>query len=1055
MTRRKFNVACMVLAVVLVVALGSAVGLMAFAEDAATAQTRIYNENFDRMLDDGSGDGATPAYRAVSWAAGHCDDAEDPILKMASAKIAAGFDTLNIELRSSEVTLADLTLAFRISDGVPLKTYALNHADIVGGIQSDFEISAEWQTLSIDMASTEVGIVSTDPDAMVGFHLYATDATKAGSLDIRKVSVSSGANETVIWSASGVNETYWAATEGGCFVDHASTYEIADSKQIVSDDAAKNNLDGAYDALVLKIAGSGTVTVAPVGSDGTVGTAKAWADLTDLNGTALAALTEEYANTVISLSSLGLKEIKGVQVAVTGGSVKLAQAFFTNMEARDPDKYFPALDVDSIAYMSQFNFEYTNVGGDYVQATADCAPFGLNYVLNYNNNPSTITGGHLVLNANGQSHTQMKINSKVASEGRRYLVVKYKLEDGATLNDFRFNILPTAKGDIEDGSNPVYANQFKAGFGLASLSELNPYAGNKGYEYLVVDLLETFGTTDITGLDIYFSGAGQLLIDEIYYAHPKVNATTLSDNILTEDLELVVPDAGEADPAYAYLTGKDLDGKHHDGIEFVMRGATAETTLDEIRIEMGGQTLYFNGEHPLFYDIYGRTMPALSAENQTYSIDFAKSGIAGALTNMHVHSTSVAGGKTIIIESIKYVDYDFGTLKESGELLAAPIVATKDAADYLYIGGFAVPNLDSQKFAIMEMEVEGDIENLRLEMGGGTYWAKQNDLSLRDSDGQLFDATETGRRTLVIDLKQSGVTGDISYVHAHTNTKAAGETFTIHSVKVKGYTDVVASDDLLAEPLTGSGEGYQYVGYIPASGANIPASLALKVTGDLTNMRLGFEGTDKTLWFAENAEGSLYGLDGNLFDLTETDERTLVIDLAKSGLYYPLNGIHVHNNDNAVTISSAIYRSRPIGYEGVVLPTNDDTKPVITADVPTSGTVGTEIALTATATDNYSDEVTISYAVALGTTPVTVTNNKFTPAEAGTYAVTITATDKAGNVATQTVSITVAAAAGEPTQPTEPTGLSAGAIVGIVLACLAVVAVVVVVVVLKKKKASN
>jgi len=1057
----------MVLAVVLVVALGSAVGLMAFAEDAAaTAQTRIYNENFDRMLDNGSGDGATPAYRAVSWTAGQCADVTNPIFKIGSPKFSAGFDEMQIVLRSPDesVKLADLKIGFRVSDSDAIATensYVLTDTKIADAIilsDEATDIGAEWVAMSIDLTQANFDddkvIDTTATDALLAIHLFAADNTKAGKLDIQKVSVFKNSTENVIDNFDDVRTEWWKDSEKDTFVDVAKYYAITDSKQIVSDAEIANNLDEAYSAIVLKIAGSGAVTVAPVGSDGAVGTAVAWADLTDLNGTGVAALTEDYTNAVISLKSLGAKAIKGVQIAVTGGTVNVAQAFFTNMEARDPEKYFPALDVDSIAYMSQFNFEYAAAGEDYEKGVADAAPFGLEYMLAYSAKNNVVTNGHLVMDAKGDDYTNFKVRSKVASEGRKYLVLKYKLEGGATIENLRFAVIKT---DGDSTSAIVNAGQMSAAFGLPSTSALNPYQASKDYKYFVVDMEMTFGETYVSGINAYVSGAGQILIDEIYYAHPKVAETVVFDNILESPVEITVGDGSGYDAG----TAIDFDGNAHDGLIISMHGSEGYD-LDTVRLAIGNATVWFNPEQASkALDIYGREMPALAETNQDYYIDFAASGITSIGWAMWIHRDKVEGGATLTIDSVKYVDYVRPQVEYGENLIESEISVTATAAN---LGYTELTRVDTTAFGnadFIKMTISGDVTGLRLGMGSGTYWFADNDEGrLRNSAGNLFDLAETGERTLIIDLKQTGAAGNLGLIVFHHTFQQVGDVITLKSLSLGRYASTdVASDELVAEPIThDAAAGYYYFGYIPANSAYAPSTLTLKVTGDLTKVRLGFEGTDKTLWFAENAEGSLYDVDGKLFDLTETGERTLVIDLAKSGLYYPLNGIHVHNEDNALTISSAIYGSRPVGYEDVVLPTNDDTKPVITASVPTTGTVGTEITLAATATDNYSDDVTISYAVALGTTPVTVANNKFTPSEAGTYAVTITATDAAGNVATQTVSIAVAAA-GEPeptpTEPTEPTGLGAGAIVGIVLACLAVVAVVVVVVVLKRKKASK
>lgn len=965
MTKRKLNIARLILVAVLVTALLSAVCLIAFAEDepvTAVAQTREFNENFDRMLDDGHNEGYIPAYRSVTWEAGQCNDAGDhPILKLASPKIGAGLDALNITLRSSTgVKLEDLTIALRVSDSANLAdtTYVLTDDKISGGIETGFEISAEWQTLSIDLASTETGIAANTPDAMVGFHLFVTDSTKAGNLDISKVSITTGSNETVIWNFDDVQETWWGESAAGTYVDYPAEYAITSSKQIVSE---TGNLDEEYAAVVLAVKGSGTVTVAPVAEDGTVGAAKAWTDLTDLEGTAVATIGEAYVNHVISLSSLGAKAIKGVEIAVTDGSVELKQAFFTNMESRTAAVYFPVLDTDSIVYMSQFNFEYTNVGADYDAAVEACAPFNLNYILSYQNTPtSKVTDGHLVLDANGQDYTQMKINSKVGSDGRQYLVIKYKLQNGATINDFRINHLDGDSGDVLNGSQPVYANQMVAGFGLPSLSDSNPYTASNGYNYLVVDCKETFNSTNIAGFDMYFSGAGQMLIDEIYYADACVPELDIENKLVFDDYS-----AMPAAPAYWWTDISDPTALSIDD------GA--------LKVEVPAST-------------------ALC--------------IGGAKPNNN-----------------KDGNHRYMVFRMRGE------------------------NLDMSTFRIVWID-------------GPTSYAKD----IVTLDGKEYVLGEE-YGDFVIDLDVSGLTREIEGYRLWIGGEEVEEAGTLYIDEVY-FTDALVKNEnkytasaTFAEP---DETGYHYIAGGDFANTTYAPYVEISLTAPNTFVYEGFR-------FAFHADSVVeYGVTHGLKfadpvvledgEQAEDLTQTFVIDLASLGIadYASVKQIHAHMND--VKVAGTVKMDvRYIDYvpalTSVTLPTNDDTKPVISQSIATTGKVGTEITLNATAADNYDDNVSIAYEVTVGGEAVTVTNGKFTPSKAGTYAVKITATDEAGNVATETVSITVTADSktpgGETTNPEDSKGLSTGAIVGIVLACVAVVAAGVVAFVIIRKKKSG
>ncbi len=1002
MRKQNRKIACITVVLLLASMILCMIPTVSFAD--AEPQTRDFNEAFDRLLDAGAGAGSERAYRSISWSAGQCDDVTDPIFKVGSPKISAGFETLNIELRSPDgsIKLEDLKIGLRTADSDDIaaaNSYVLSHEDIIGGISfsSGEDIGSEFAVLSIDFASTEVKVSgkafdSTAPDAMLAFHLYTADSTVAGKLDIRKVSVTTGSNETVVLDFDTVNEAWWNGGEAGTFVNVPKHYAVTDKISIASDDAAHNNLDEKYGAIVLNVAGE-NASVAPILEDGSVGAAKSWNELTDLAGTPVAALDVNFRNAVISLESLGAKKIKGVEIS---GNVLVAGAFFTNLDSIQPDKYFPVLDTESITYMSQFNFEYLTAGPDYDKAVTDSAAFNCDYILSYSTKNNVIKDGHLVLDAQGEAFTSIKIRSKVASEGKQYLVIKYKLENGATLNDFRFDVLKT---DGDTGVGIKYANQLLVGTGLPSLSDANPYLGTNGYNYLVIDLEKTFGERYISGVDMYISGEGQVLIDEIFYAHPVIEAGELGENILAAPQEIVVNDA---DGGYQYLGWVGLDGQKHAGIEIVMRGE-GNANLDNVRFEMGGKVTWFaDNAEGTFLDSYGRRMPALSTENQVYYIDLANSGITGALNEIHVHGSPVVGGGKIIIESIRYADYPSAPLETSDEILADDFPGkevTAGAAGYSYIGWINGSSGNGYDYLILE--VEGDISKLRMEFGGiGIFWVEQNDAgSLRDRDGNLF--ATSGKQILVIDLEKSGIVGTLGDIHVHNEFAAAGDVLKITSAKFAkepeeelAKSDEILADDFPGKEVTAGAAGYSYIGWINGSLGNGYDYLILEVEGDISKLRIEFGGIG-IFWVEQNDAGSLRDRDGNLF--ATSGKQILVIDLEKSGIVGTLGDIHVHNDfaaaGDVLKITSAKFAKELIGYEDIVLPENDDCAPVISEGIADSAKLGDEIILSATATDNYGGDVTIRFEVTFGTEAVEVSDGKFVASKVGTYSVKIIASD--------------------------------------------------------------
>lgn len=795
MKKVNLNALRMALAFVMVACLGFALFFAGTSPVKAEAepQTRTYNETFDRLLDNGKGNEADTAYRSIVWAAGKCASVTNPVFKLGSPKISAGFDSLSIDLRSPDgsITLSDLKIGLRVTDSDDdtqnNHSYEMGGDDFIGGVifSEGSDIGTEWSTMTIDFAQTETGLDSTSPDAMLAFHIYAKTAEVAGKLDISKVYVTTGAIDTVILDFDGVNESWWYGGDEGTFTDYPMGYTITESKQITS---ADGNLDEEYKAIVLNACGSGTVTVAPVKEDGTVGTAVAWEALTDLNGTSLPALTKSVQNYVISLESLGETKIKGIEVAVSGGEVFVAQSFFTNMESTVPDKYFPVLDLNSIAYMSQFNFEYLTAGPDYDKAVADSAAFNCDYILSYSAKNNVITDGHLVLDAQGEAFTSIKIRSKVASEGRRYAVIKYKLAGNATLNDFRFSAIDT----LSDGaSSVVYANALMVGNGLRSLSEANPYNGG-AYSYLVIDLDKTFGTAYVSGFEFYVSGAGQILIDEIYFADAcqyKLDDTTkhVFDNYesipsspdywwtdLTSSALSVEDGALKIDVAAktAVCVGGAKPGNNKDWNHryMVIRMKSNNLDMETFRIVWLDNTTS-NANQGAFKTMSGKEY-VLTEDYTEMVIDLDESGINRAIEGFRlwVGGWNEEAG-TLYIDEIYFAD----TLVQNKNEYSATANLSANENGYNYICGGDFANTTVAPFVELTFTALNTFkyDEIRVEFKGtDNVFVPASVLNLKEpvvlGDGE---EAEMLTQTVILDLTKVGVTNyaDITQVHAHMN----------------------------------------------------------------------------------------------------------------------------------------------------------------------------------------------------------------------------------------------------------------------------------------------
>lgn len=996
MTKQKLNIARLVMAIVLVVSLATAVGITAYADEAAVPQTREFNKNFDRMLDDGTGEGVQAAYRSVSWEAGACADPEDhPIFKLGAGALEGGFLTFSIELRSpdSSVTLADLRMALRDGDKnaiVSGKNDAFDLSEIAETwLDIDGDITNEWTTLTFKPSDgsikNEAGKASSETKGFSGFHLYSV-ATKGGKLDIRTIKV----GDTTVYNFAGIDNTYWKGSDDQATVaDYPNCHVISASAQIKSTVATSNNTDDKYDAIVLRLAGTGTVTVAPIVS-GQAGTAKAWTALTDMAGTAVSAIGADYVNHVISLSSLGeTTAIEGVEIAVTGGTVYVAQAFFTNMESRPLETDFPVLDVDSISYVSQFSTETTTKGSDQFESIKEvfAGDEYCEYALSDSPVKIDIVNGHAVLDAKDGGYTNLKVYAKNATNGRKYLVIKYKLENNATLEAFRFGMVYTDRDGAVTGEKWVKDDVVFVGFGLPSTSEINPYKAGNGYEYMVVDLESTFGdiadSLNFQGVNLYFGGAGQMLIDEIYFADPCFPRLDLDHKVVFDNYDTLP--AGGNDGKYYWTDISDTSKLS------IVEGALKVEVPASTPVCVGGASKTNNKDSNYRYMVM--RMKSENLDMSTFSIVWSE----------QLTSYANAG--------------DFVTLSGKEYVLG------EEYSDF-----------------IIDLEASGidrAIEGYRLWVGGGN-----------DEAGALYI--------------------DEVYFADALPTKLDVE----HKVVFDNFDTIPAGGDDGKYYWTDIDGAKEHLSIVDgALKIDVPASTALCIGGaSKTNnkdteypfmvIRMKSENFDMSTFRIIWTDGVESYFNQNKFVTLDNvpyvlgDEYTdFIIDLSASGINRAIEGFRLWvggwNEQAGALYIDEIYFT---DYLRAALPTNDDTKPVISQNIATTGKVGTEITLSATATDNYDDSVNVTYSVVFGSTPVTVTNGKFTPTQAGTYSVTVTATDAAGNVATETVAIAVAAEqTTEPTTP-EPKGLSTGAIVGIVLGCVAVVAAGVVAFVFIRKK---
>ena len=200
--------------------------------------------------------------------------------------------------------------------------------------------------------------------------------------------------------------------------------------------------------------------------------------------------------------------------------------------------------------------------------------------------------------------------------------------------------------------------------------------------------------------------------------------------------------------------------------------------------------------------------------------------------------------------------------------------------------------------------------------------------------------------------------------------------------------------------------------------------------------------TEAYVGFAVSVSATAQNADGNAVNVS-----IIVVD--ENGKQYAVgNGTFTPDKAGVYTVSFTAQDGSLIGYASHRVTVIDDTQnPDLAVDFADMTVErGSVVTLPAgTAQDNADPNVTVTVSVAFGTEQVELSGNTFTAEKEGTYTITWTAQDSAGNTATVTAYVTVQPAGG---------GSNVGLIIGIVagVVVVAAAAVIVSVIVIRKKK---
>lgn len=762
------------------------------------ARTRKYDERFDTMIDDFTAEtvkgqvGGDATFTKKSYlqvavdstnsvtfpgnpenAAIYKNALKDPL------NYHSAFEGFNIRMRvaKGEIKLENLVVALRGAD--TLKLYDL---DLVDALDVDGEalpeLTSEYQDYiispmqSIDDADAVYLNKDDTPsetkvlDTIIGFHLYAKGDVQ-GVLEIEKVSGYSGAQETVIDDFNredpnaNLELTWWNGSTG-----HIITRSVTTTKNGTYQVTTTDDISEYEDVAVSLKANTDDIKLQTVLNGGTLGSEVAWSNLKDDNNEPVVApVSGAYGNYVINLANSGITDenITGYKLTVNGTS-SINRMFATSMEEPQAVLEFPVLDTAHASRFDDFSRTQSGFNGDYEASAANpiVTGAGLYYALSYSHGEFvTVANGHLTFDATtlGQDdYIQFKEASQFARGNHKYMVIAAKLEDGATYDNFRI---------VVDGGAASYANQWVAAQGLPTLSDTNPYTKD-GYTWLVVDLELSGlgGMADV--IDMYYSGTGKLLIDEIFFCS--------EPGLVGVDFEGEAPkimDSFSPDQPHQWLSAGKNNGSKKIEVRYLGDDAL---DLTSFRIEGGannsliaanaGLKMYVNGE-PI-----DSTYVASSTEETVLIIDLEESGWTDFYSDVTLVLGDYAPGYMNISSVKMFVEEDTMDWQDftlaSNPVVLAPTEGAPHA--YTYVGWDQ--GASKLKFTL-HGDGEADLTSFRLEVtpAAGDMMAlhANGTLKMYDEQGNLInyeDKLPTTDITITIDLIESGWSGEAANINA-------------------------------------------------------------------------------------------------------------------------------------------------------------------------------------------------------------------------------------------------------------------------------------------------
>ncbi|MFP4187626.1 MAG: InlB B-repeat-containing protein [Acholeplasmataceae bacterium] len=515
--------------------------------DSPDYEGRAFNPDFDQLIEDFSSgtlssDDASLAtidpdqpYVSAGYSRGIGSDPDGALWKQAGSEneSAAVYQYLVLRLRGfAGASVEDLALGFRLDDNHEVLVVPFTDTLDPDLENNERELDDDWHNYVISITDTLDGLEFVGKPGhtnvaasglLAGFHLMNASEFGSGVLEIKDAYYSKVPNPIYPYEGSDYaqNKNYWSGTVGKVVESYLTIEPAGFYGEYLREDV---NPDHTHVVLSMKQESPGIMAIddlslALIFADGSESDPVSLATVEGLPDS----LGSSWLNLTIPFTAVhdGEDVVAGYKLFNDADvSVSIGQSFLSYLGEYE-DVSYPVLDLEDVLIYDGFDRETIGTTGEWTADNPVAIDNGFTYLISYSGlYESTIGDGCITFDSTGGDFVSYKVHSteKANQNAYRYLVLKYRLNDGGTLDDLRM-----AQLDFDDQpSSVIYANQWKAGLGLSSIPEdMSSYPYREGeWTYLIVDLALTEGySTDFAGFDLYYTGSS-LSLDAVFFANP-------------------------------------------------------------------------------------------------------------------------------------------------------------------------------------------------------------------------------------------------------------------------------------------------------------------------------------------------------------------------------------------------------------------------------------------------------------------------------------------------------------------------------------------------------